>query len=586
MGVKSTYAVAALLTLGALGCSGHGGGGGGGSNFSGATGASGSTAATYHLSVTTQPATPLAGDPVAITVAVVDNNNNAAAVASGATVTITGATVGLQPRAATGTFSAGVSAVTVSARIATVGTYTLNITCNTNATPGVLTANPTLIVGDHAYQNTTTAEVQIDAGGPGIGGFAFASLAAVDSQVACTFCDERLQGMSHVFVNGSVNGGGSFTGALQVDHAPGGTDCWDASAAVNGTGLLAVAWCDERGLPDGQVFANVSANNGTTFGADVRVDAAASRTGPCSSTQTAVAGGNIYVAWIDQRDTTGQMVYVAGSANGGQSFSELRLDGHTAGSSPWSVAAPISLAASGGDVCVLWTEQQGNTTNVVIASSQNGGATFGRATLNTVPTAHVFDAQLVASGGALYAAWRDDRLGPATSVFTSASQDGGATWGGEVSIPFGAAKTQLSALSVAAAGANVFVFAGAQDQGASQVTPESAVSLDAGSTFQPAGTLPQGTTDSVRVPQAGAQGGAVFASWNEVTYTSGERGALATGGTYAFGTAAKISTGAAPDGLFARSRAVAATGGRFYILWEEARGTPSSPYNLRLVVAQ
>jgi hypothetical protein len=463
-----------------------------------------------------------------------------------------------------------------------VGGYTVS------ATAGSFQAQTTIQVTDRSFSGSSGSEIQIDAGGPGIAGWSFAGVAALDLQAAASFCDARLQTASHVFVNPSLDGGLTWKGARRADHASAQADAWDSSVAVDGQGTLVVSWCDQRALETGAVYATVSTDGGQTFpGADVRVDAAAARASACGSTRTAISSGRFFVAWIDQRfAATGDTVFIARSTDGGKTFAEQQLDTHTSGASPWSVAAPLSLVASGSDVSVLWTEQQGGTSNVVVASSQDGGATFARTTLNGAQVASVSDARLVASGGVLHAAWRDDRAGSATKPFLRNSTDGGVTWSAEASPAFGAAKAQVSALSIAAAGNEVIIFVSAQDQGAANVVPQVARSADFGTTFTFTGALPQGTSDSVRSPEAAAQGSGVLASWNEVTYSSGERAALSKDGGATFPTASKVSASSAADGLFGPTRSVFAGAGRFYVLWEEARGTPSSPSHLWLVVTQ
>ncbi len=241
---------------------------------------------------------------------------------------------------------------------------------------------------------------------------------------------------------------------------------------------------------------------------------------------------------------------------------------------------------SGDDVTVVWVESQGSTTNVVASSSQDGGASFKPSTLNTVATAHVRDPKLAGSGGVLYVAWRDDRTTVATTPFLCRSVDGGATWSAEAPVPTGAAKAQIASLSLGASGLEVVVLFASQDQGATEVVPFAVVSTDGGTTFTVTGALPQGTQDSVRDPEVAASGHNVYSSWNEVAYASGERASLSSNGGATFATTSKVSASTAADGLFGPTRSVFKSGGRFFVLWEEARGTPTSASHLYLVVLQ
>jgi hypothetical protein len=576
---RSTLFVLGVV-LAAVGCIGHGGGSSGGGGISPIAGSN-------HIVVSVQPASPQVDQPIAIQVQVLNAQNQPAAVTTNASVSISATPLGLSPRTLAGTIPAGVTSSTFTGHIATAGAFTLSVSVNTNSPAGTLTGKANVTVVENTLAGSTSGEVQVDSGGPGIASYQNLATAALDSQVAVAFADQRLQGASHVFVNSSPDGGNTFLGPVQADRAPQAADAWDAAVSIDGQGTAAVAWCDQRASETGQVFANVSRDGGQTYGAaDVRVDAATVRVAPCSGTRVALANGRLVVAWMDTRDAkVGGSIYIARSLNGGQTFSETRLDTHTAGATPWSDSG-LSLVGSGDDVTVLWVESQGSTTNVVAASSQDGGATFKASTLNTVTTAHVRDPKLAASGGVLYAAWRDDRTSVATTPFLCHSLDGGATWSAEAPVPTGAAKAQISSLSLGASGLEIVVLLASQDQGATEVVPFAVVSTDGGATFNPIGALPQGTQDSVRDPEVAASGRNVYSSWNEVTYASGERASLSTNNGTTFATASKVSASAAADGLFGPSRSVFKTGGRFFVLWEESRGTPTSASHLYLVVLQ
>lgn len=528
-----------------------------------------------------QPSSPLADEAFSVLVEVRDATNTLVSAPSDLAVTIQA--TGLAPRRLTGKIASGASfGVLTGARFAEAGTFTLSVKA------GTYTASPTVTVRDRSFTGQTGAEVSLDTGGPGLSGFSFADLAALDSQAACAFTDQRVSGASHVFVNPSLDAGVTWKGPRRADRAADAVDAWDASVGLDGQGFAVAAWCDARAYETGAVYANVSSNGGQTFAAsDVRVDAAATRTGFCSGTRAAMANGRIFIAWIDERDAAlGATVWIARSIDQGNTFTETRLDTHAAGASPWVVDAPLSLVACGDDVSVLWVEKLGATTNLVAASSTDGGSSYARTTLNGATTARVADPRLVASGGVLHAAWRDDRASAATGVFTRRSTDGGATWAAEVSVPLGVAKTQVSSLALSAAGSKVAVAVSAQDQGTARLVPVVACSSDGGATFPVTNALPQGTTDSVRNPQLASQGSGVFASWSETAYASGERGALSTDSGATFATGASVSASATSDGLFGPSRAVVAGSGCFYVVWEEARGSATSASHLWVVVAR
>src|SRR5207249_4577537 len=137
-----------------------------------------------------------------VTVRLLDQNNTLVAAPSDLAVTVQSATGGLAPRRLTGKIASGsTTSVLAGARIATPGNYTLSVKA------GTYTASPTVVVADRTFAGTTLAEVNMDAGGPGLSGYTFADLAAVDMQAAVAFTDQRVSGASHVFVNPTLDGG-------------------------------------------------------------------------------------------------------------------------------------------------------------------------------------------------------------------------------------------------------------------------------------------------------------------------------------------------------------------------------------------
>jgi|GEM_PF-6922710 len=85
------------------------------------------------------------------------------------------------------------------------------------------------------------------------------------------------------------------------------------------------------------------------------------------------------------------------------------------------------MASAGGTTTVVWTRSDGSHQRTEVASSTDGGATWGAATALSAPGQHSFGSQVVSDGTTITAIWiRSD--GTNDRVQASSSTDGGATW--------------------------------------------------------------------------------------------------------------------------------------------------------------
>jgi len=142
--------------------------------------------------------------------------------------------------------------------------------------------------------------------------------------------------------------------------------------------------------------------------------------------QMAVSGDNVFAAWMDS--TPGFFdIFVASSTDGGATFGDPINVSNTAegfSSSP-------ELAASGDNVHVMWQDTLPSN-DIFVASSTDGGATFGDP-INISNSGAPSAGQIAASGDNVHVVWMDSASGN-PEIFVASSTDGGATFGAPVNV--------------------------------------------------------------------------------------------------------------------------------------------------------
>jgi hypothetical protein len=166
-------------------------------------------------------------------------------------------------------------------------------------------------------------------------------------------------------------------------------------------------WQDSMppGYANYDIFIKSSNDNGTTFGSPVNLS---NNSGFSEHPQIAAYDNNIYAIWAD--DTTGKReVLFTRSEDKGTSFEKIKnLSNNT------SDSFNQEIAVFGDNVYVVWLDQgeEGDNTNILLKSSSDGGATFGR-TINISSSANQETFPKVAAyEGSVYIAWNmaDDNL--------------------------------------------------------------------------------------------------------------------------------------------------------------------------------
>lgn len=242
--------------------------------------------------------------------------------------------------------------------------------------------------------------------------------------------EEGLTGpFNGISVSGTDDGGASWGPIVNVDDQPGFAD--KESMVSDGNGTLYLAY-DDVDLSSGDVNLRLtrSMDDGATWTPTTPVG-----NGPAGFAGPVIAArpnGTVYVAWWD---FGGGNILVSRSWDRGATWGVPVQVNPTTGTASfipahrWWVPLPSIVADSQGRVYVAWPDQGFGDLDVVVARSDDDGASW------SVPARINDDARreqrmvslAIDTMDVLHAAWYDNRTGN-LNVFYSNSTDGGGTW--------------------------------------------------------------------------------------------------------------------------------------------------------------
>src|SRR5437867_1573248 len=128
-----------------------------------------------------------------------------------------------------------------------------------------------------------------------------------------------------IYVARSIDGALSWGPNVRVNDDVGTTEqIGDPAMAVDASGAVYIAWQDRRDDERGDIYASRSDDGGATWSANVRVNDVT--TGFQGEPGLAIGAGGVFVAWLDTRDSAGD-IYFSSSRDKGESWTaNLRLN--------------------------------------------------------------------------------------------------------------------------------------------------------------------------------------------------------------------------------------------------------------------
>jgi hypothetical protein len=233
-------------------------------------------------------------------------------------------------------------------------------------------------------------------------------------------------GSEEIYYNRSTDSG--MTWGLDTRLSHGLNQSVQPSIASMGAAVH-VVWTDCRD-GNGEIYYNRSTDSGVTWGADVRLTTDSSGS---AFPSIATTDSNVHIAWYDGRNGPGDQVYYKRSTDAGLTWSpDARLT--NASTSAWSP----SIAASGMNVHLAWSEGEDPAVDIRYKRSSDGGKTWTPDTsLNNDP--YVSDhANICVSGSNIHIVWFDYRNPPWLNdeIYYIHSPNGGVSWGPETRLTY------------------------------------------------------------------------------------------------------------------------------------------------------
>jgi hypothetical protein len=257
----------------------------------------------------------------------------------------------------------------------------------------------------------------------------------------------------------SLDGGRSFSAPIKLDLAAGLSDQDDPIVVADGN-VVAVFWLDDRaavGVDD--IVGRVSQNGGASFGPEIVVSGALfGDLGDADNLEVAISGTTIAVMFEDDAVDAAALVpgvdedlYVASSQNGGLTFgAPIRVNRPSGGAGSADVDDP-AIAVDGNLVVATWVDRRsGLTDDVFVHRSINGGLSWPgldqQVDTGGTSALDTEDPDVAISGTNVFVTFRDARHDPAGLVyrsFVNASTTSGASWLGEVLLDSQLAETLI-----------------------------------------------------------------------------------------------------------------------------------------------
>ena len=330
------------------------------------------------------------------------------------------------------------------------------------------------------------ADVRVDHKPPGFSDSTNPRLVVLGETVFVVWEDYR-SGRADAYFNRSLDGGATW---LEDDRrldtdTPGAASSVHPVIATDGLHVIA-AWSDDRSVR-ADLHVNRSQDGGLTWApSDARIDTDLPGAAASVDPEIALSGGSVVVVWADGRVQFTD-IRMNRSVDYGVTWlaNDRRLDSDGEGISPSS--HPL-VVAEGATFFVVFEDGRSGAPDIRFNRSLDLGANWLGHDVRLDTDAPGLGASLApaiaVSGGAVYVVWQDGRDG-LLDVRFNRSDDAGSSWlATDVRLDEGIAGTAPSqAVDVSASGGNVFV--AWQDGRVGRADIYVQASIDGGRTFMP-----------------------------------------------------------------------------------------------------
>ena len=243
-------------------------------------------------------------------------------------------------------------------------------------------------------------------------------------------------GDREIYYNRSIDRGESWEGETRLTNCP--SKSYEAVVAASGSNVH-VVWVNTDLNHFWQILYKHSPDGGITWEPEYCLSG--SSVGAYNPS-IAVSGSDVYVAWNDKRDGNLEIYYIKSLDNGLIWEPEIRLTDDPADS-----GLP-SLAVSGSNVSVVWTDSRNGLNEVFYKGSVDGGENWGDdIPLHSDPVFSCYP-NLAVSNSVIHVVWIEF-YNIYFSVFYTYSTDGGETWAAKAHLNEYECNTEFPSMAVA-----------------------------------------------------------------------------------------------------------------------------------------
>jgi len=311
------------------------------------------------------------------------------------------------------------------------------------------------------------------------------------------------------FIN-STNNGVSFASAeVQLSSSTVSVSSEFPQVDTPGSNTVYTAWRDVK-VGNDEIYFKRSTDNGLNFDSQILVGTT-NFLGTNTGTQITTDGStNVYVVWQNSTD-----ILFARSTDSGQNFGAVQDIGDSSG---LFAASLPEIITAGNNVYVVW-QQLGNIQFARNTNNGDSASWIAPITIGTTGGSNAGNTPKIAtsaSGGTVYAVWRDDSTGGGDIIFKK-STDSGATFGFPTTPSDGnlSGNTGLSTTpDISVSGTNVHVVWRDSTPSGSQNDILYLLSTDSGDTFGSSQNVSDDTESSDQQKLA-ASGSTPFVVWKD-----------------------------------------------------------------------
>jgi|GEM_PF-3421382 len=233
-----------------------------------------------------------------------------------------------------------------------------------------------------------------------------------------------------IYFTRSTDGGATWDTAQRVDRtsSAAGTAGIGLNITSDNHGTVVLIWDDFRNETDGQMFVNVSHDNGATWSGEEVIDGGSRLPNIVFTDVVIDPSGHVLAVWTDARTGASTDIMTARSNDRGDSFSqEVRVNDVT-GNTDVDVTA---VATRDSDFVVSWKSDRFGNGDYYAARSVDNGATWTadtRLNQNAQGTLTPYMGSMCSDGHGTIYRFMGLITGPGGDAYVRVSNDFGATW--------------------------------------------------------------------------------------------------------------------------------------------------------------